>query len=348
MRQAFDRLARRRHVVRHRPGDRGGILGIGARHQAEQQRAILGGARQRPDGVERLRQRHRAGAADPAIGGLQSGDAAEMRGHPDRAAGVRAQRRKGQPRRDRRARSRRRAAGDVIDSPGIMHRAVMGVVAGRAVGELHHLQRAQPNRAGILQALQRGRGRGRDEIAADLRAAGHHLAGVVIHVLVRQRHAVQRAAAVALGQRRIGGIGRLQRRFGFDRHEGIETRLPLRDPVEAGLRHLARGDALVARSPSRPRSATSGPARCSFRNLRGSAPDRKVAGSRSNGSVPAIGAKPSKAGPIELAMRVGDLGADGHARDVGHRLDLLRSRSCHAVSAPFAGARLWPEPGIAI
>ena len=64
--QAFDRLARRGHVIRHRPGDRGRIVGIRARHQAQQQRAILRGARQRPDGVERLRQRHRAGAADPA------------------------------------------------------------------------------------------------------------------------------------------------------------------------------------------------------------------------------------------------------------------------------------------
>ena len=53
-----------------------------------------------------------------------------------------------------------------------------------------------------------------DEIAADLRAAGHDLARVVIHVLVRQRHAVQRAAIVAFRQRRVGGIGRRQRGVG--------------------------------------------------------------------------------------------------------------------------------------
>ena len=106
------------------------------------------------------------------------------------------------------------------------------------------------------------------EIAADLRAAGHDLAGVVIHVLVRQRHAMQHAGVVALGERGIGGIRRGERFVRLDRHEGVEARLPLRDPVEAGLRHLARGDFLRRRSPSRPTSATSRPVRCSFRHLR--------------------------------------------------------------------------------
>ena len=89
----------------------------------------------------------------------------------------------------------------------------MRIVTGRAVGELRHLQRAQPDRAGILQALQCRRRRGRDEIAPDLRAAGNDLAGLVIHVLVRQRHAMQRAAAFALRKRRVGGIGGRQRRL---------------------------------------------------------------------------------------------------------------------------------------
>ena len=170
------------------------------RHQPDQQRAVFDRLRQRSHGIERLRQRHRAGAADQAHRRLEAGDAAKMRGHPDRAAGIRPQRRKGQPCRDRRARAGRRAAGDVIDIPGIAHRAVMRVMPGRAIGEFHHLQRAEPDRAGILQALQRGRGRGRDEIPADLRAAGHDLALVVIHVLVRQWHAVQHALSSPLAR----------------------------------------------------------------------------------------------------------------------------------------------------
>ena len=129
-----------------------------------------------------------------ADGGLQAGDAAEMRGHPDRAAGIGAQRRKGQPRRDRRARAGRRAAGDVIDVPGIAHRAVM-----RRCGRSAR-RRTPPSAASRAGSVPASFSRCSavevvvgDEIAADLRAAGHDLAGVVIHVLVRQRHAVQRA-----------------------------------------------------------------------------------------------------------------------------------------------------------
>src|ERR1700704_5335003 len=38
---------------------------------------------------------------------------------------------------------------------------------------------------------------------------------------------------------------------------------------------------------------------------------RKLAGSRSNGKVPATGAKPSKAGPMELAMRAATSASTG-------------------------------------
>ena len=92
----------------------------------------------------------------------------------------------------------------------------------------------------------------------------------------------------------------------------------------------------------------SGPAQCSCR-IPGGLHQKKLAGSRSNGSVPATAAKPSNAGPMAFAMRVGDFGADRHARDVGHRLDLL---GCPGLVMPcplcFAGARLWPEPACAM
>ena len=73
--QAFDRRLRRGHVIRHGVGDRGRIVGIAAGHQAQQQRRVLGTARQRSDRIQRLRQRHRAGAADAPDGRLQAGDA---------------------------------------------------------------------------------------------------------------------------------------------------------------------------------------------------------------------------------------------------------------------------------
>src|SRR5258708_8492001 len=44
----------------------------------------------------------------------------------------------------------------------------------------------------------------------------------------------------------------------------------------------------------------------------------------------------------------GHVSVHWHACDVSHGLDLLGSGSCHAASFPFAGARLWPEPGMAM
>src|SRR6185436_12265202 len=82
----------------------------------------------------------------------------------------------------------------------------------------------------------------------------------------------------------------------------VDARLPLRDPVETGLRHFARGEFLGRdrlgdrhqRHQGRLATHFDTFARCTR---------RKLAGSRSIGSVPATGAKPSKAGPMELAMR---------------------------------------------
>ena len=103
----LERACGRGHVVRHRERRGGGILRVSTGHQPDQQCAIFDRLREWADRIERLRQGHRAGAADQADRGLEAGDAAEMRGHPDRAAGIRAKRRKGQPGRDRRARAGR-------------------------------------------------------------------------------------------------------------------------------------------------------------------------------------------------------------------------------------------------
>ena len=77
--------------------------------------------------------------------------------------------------------------------PGIMAVAEVGVVAGRVLGELRHVQRSDCYRSGVFQSAD-GRGRvGGPEGPADLGAACAELAGPVVHIFVRQRHAVQRA-----------------------------------------------------------------------------------------------------------------------------------------------------------
>ena len=104
------------------------------------------------------------------------------------------------------------------------------------------LTRAEPERAGGFEPLHRGRGRGRDPALADLRAAFGELALRVVHVLVGERHAVQRTFRLAGGERAVGGLRGLQRILGLDARERIERRLPFVDAREQRLGDFDRRD----------------------------------------------------------------------------------------------------------
>ncbi len=134
----------------------GRIERVGSGCRRRDQPAVFRGARERPDGIERERERHRIGAADAAVGRLQSRDAAEMRGQADRAAGVGAERGGHEPCADRCARAGGGAAGDMRRMPRITDMAGVDVVAGRSERKLHHVERAEPESAGGFE-LQRVR-----------------------------------------------------------------------------------------------------------------------------------------------------------------------------------------------
>src|SRR5260370_35190953 len=99
----------------------------------------------------------------------------------------------------------------------------------------------------------------------------------------------------------------------------MEARLPLRDPLETGLRCLARGDAILRdrlrdrrqRHQSRLGTRVVDVHFAAFSGVLAPCTRRNVAGSRSNGSVPATGENPSNAGPMELAMRAPTSGLTG-------------------------------------
>ena len=126
--------------------------------------------------------------------------------------------------------------------PRIADIAGVDVVPGRAVGELHHVERAEPERAGGLEPLHRGRGRRRDPAFADLRAAFGELALGVVHVLVGERHAVQRPLRLAGGKRAIRRLGGFQRVLGLDPRERVERRLPFVDARDQRLGDFDRRD----------------------------------------------------------------------------------------------------------
>jgi hypothetical protein len=89
------------------------------------------------------------------------------------------------------------------------------------------MQRAEPDRPGGGKAGERSGRRRRDEAVADFCAAARRLAGNVIHVLVRQRHAGERPRLIV--ERGIGVGRRGQSLLRLDAHEGIGHRLPALD-----------------------------------------------------------------------------------------------------------------------
>src|SRR5437764_7582634 len=157
---------------------------------------------------------------------------------------------------------------------------------------------------------------------------------------------MQRAARIASGERRVGRLGRLQRGFRFDRHESVEARLPLRDPLQTRLRHLMGGQALVGNRPGDRRQRHQGGPGVHVDTF-AACTSRKLAGSRSNGSVPAIGANPSNAGPMELAMRVATSASIGTPAAsaialIAFGLGLVMP---HSLPCSLARSLAWPAPG---
>lgn|GEM_PF-3122367 len=212
----------------------GGIVGIGAGDHAQHHGGVARAARHRPDMVERFGEREHARPAHPPPRGLQAGEAVHRGRKTDRAAGVGAQRRKAQARRGRHARAGRRDAGPVGGVPGIDRRGDRRVVD--AVGALGHLQLAQDDRAGALQARHDRRILRRHMAAVDRHAGGRRDALGIAQILDRDRHAVQRAARGARG-----GLGVETRRVGQRTVSGQcrEAPEPAIDPGDA-IEHRSR------------------------------------------------------------------------------------------------------------
>jgi len=154
--QRADGRVERREIVGHRPRARGGVERVRARHRLQHERAVLRGARHRPEVIVRPGERHAARAAHPAIGRLESGDAAGRRGQADRSAGVGADRAVREPRGHRHTRSARRAARAALGVPRVAGVAVMRVVAEGPHGELGHVELAEGDRARADEPGHRG------------------------------------------------------------------------------------------------------------------------------------------------------------------------------------------------
>ena len=168
--------------------------------------------RQRADAVERRRERLHAVALDPRGGRLEPDDAAERRGHADRAGRVGADRARHDAGGHRDRRPRRGAARDPPRCARIARRAEVRVQAQARVRELAQVRLADAHHPGGRQPGDHRRVRaGRRRIASQRRARRGAYARHVDEVLPRDRHAVERPARGAGAQPR-GALRRLAQR----------------------------------------------------------------------------------------------------------------------------------------
>ena len=142
--------------------------------------------------VERRRERHGAKNADAPEGRLQADSPAKGGRHADRSAGVGADGSCAQARGNRRGGACARSAGNPIERPGIMHRAVVRVGAGDSVSEFVQVRFAEQDGAGAGKLSRDGGISGRNEIAQDFRSGGGADAARPDVVLERDRDSEER------------------------------------------------------------------------------------------------------------------------------------------------------------
>ena len=218
-------------VTRVMPGD-----------HARDPRRIAHGSGERPHSVQCVGERHETVAADEAVGCLEPDHTAAGRGQAHGTAGIGAERAEDHASGDRGARAARRAARDMGLVPRVAAVAPMLVVAGGAGGEFRHVEPAEINRAGLMKAGESGAVVVRYEVLADARAAGGDVARTVEHVLVGERHAVQRTRRLAPCERGIGCRGTFQRRLRLQGNEAVEDRLEPLSAGDSGGHHLDGGE----------------------------------------------------------------------------------------------------------
>src|SRR5687767_3514227 len=124
--------------------------------------------------------------------------------------------------------------------PWIAASAEVRVVPVRPGSELRQMQGAEVDCTRGIEPLENGRRNRRNPIAADERSSCGNISGAVKEVLVRERHAMKRAAGPSLRELPIEAPGSFNCLIRPKRDEAVDVRLPSFDPGEAGFGHLDR------------------------------------------------------------------------------------------------------------
>ena len=128
-----------------------GVAWIMPGNHAQQRGSIAHIARERPDAIERRSKGDQSIARDTPIGGQNADHSAEACGLADRSAGIRAQRRDGHIRGNRRRRTAAGSARNALSIDRIAHRAIGRVLVRRTHRKLVAIEFAQQHGAGSLK-----------------------------------------------------------------------------------------------------------------------------------------------------------------------------------------------------
>ena len=199
------------HGDRLRQLHRGRVAVIPAGDHLQRQRRVAHRQRERADLVERAAEGDQAMARDGAVCGLHPDHPAERRRLPDRAAGVGAQRERGQPGGHGRRRAAARPARHHARVPRVVRGAEGGVLRGRAHRELVHVGLAERDQPGCAGAGDHAGVVQRPVPLQDPGAGRGLLAPHAEDVLERDRDALQTAATLTVEPR---GLARERRRHG--------------------------------------------------------------------------------------------------------------------------------------
>jgi len=119
--QPLHPLMQPRNIIRHQHIDRTNVRRIVSRNLLQDHRRIRHASRQRPNMIQRRRQRNHSPRRHASIRRLQPDAPAQRRRLANRSCRVRPNRRISHPRRNRRRRSPRRPAGNPLRVPRIVH-----------------------------------------------------------------------------------------------------------------------------------------------------------------------------------------------------------------------------------
>jgi hypothetical protein len=222
------------------------VGGIGARDRVEDQPAVIGGQRERPELVERPAERHRAVTTHGAVRRTQAGDAAERARREDRSRGFAADCEGDESSGDRGAGTARRSAGPELEIPRRAARTGerrVGVVVAEAARKLDHRQFRDEHRAGVREPLDDRRVVVEDLIAIGLGAPRRRDAFRREEILHAIRNAEERAILhAASGELCVGGGSFAERALARNRDDRAELRAIFFEPREIEIRQLHRGD----------------------------------------------------------------------------------------------------------